>query len=161
MADLFFLLGGGRYAPPPPSSLPLPAQVCADHTIPWLSPLVSRGNKDTQCCRHCFKLPNLEAGQMAFKTSCGTARLWNAAQGAELNNGARIHGGASMPSTTRGKTHRKAGRGKPTDSDHGSRWCQEIREEAMNSTWGCLGDEAILDNTGGHWLLYFRFCDFR
>lgn len=35
------------------------------------------------------------------------------------------------------------------------------REEAMSRTRGRLGDEAALDDTGEHWLLYFRVCDFR
>lgn len=90
------------------------------------------------CCRHCFKLPNSEAVQMAFETNCSMARKWNAAQWEELNSQvmnprrsltAYQHMREDTLKGWKRKTHR--------DSNQ-PRGCQGIREEAMNSTWGCF-----------------------
>lgn len=105
--------------------------------IPGLSSLVSRGIKTHReiCYRHCFKLPNSEAVQVAFKTSCGTARKWNAAQWEGLNSqvmnprrnvNAYHHVKEDILKGWERKAH--------GDSNRVS-GCQGIREEAMNSTW--------------------------
>lgn len=131
--------------------------------IPGLSSLVSRGIKTHRetCYRHCFKLPNSEAVQVAFKTSCGTARKWNAAQWEGLNSqvmnprrnvNAYHHVREDILKGWERKAH--------GDSNRVS-GCQGIRGSNEQHMGCVLGNKAILYNTGRYWLLYFRVCDFR
>lgn len=75
--------------------LPLTALVCADHTIPRLSSLVSSGIKNTQgkLLQTLFQTLKLRSIQVAFRTSCGPDRKRNAAHEKSWTTKSWIHGG--------------------------------------------------------------------
>lgn len=75
--------------------LPLTALVCADHTIPCLSSLVSSGIKNTQgkLLQTLFQTLKLRSIQVAFRTSCSPDRKRNAAHEKSWTTKSWIHGG--------------------------------------------------------------------